>query len=133
MRLLSNTGILVGMHGSSFVNAVFLPRGAVTVELFAGRYYSSANGLYAASGGGSTFSYHEPHLEHLTSSPQDKASELEVSLTFLVVLRKSDDSHTAAGAQVQLASFNVVMQKAVQAWRDNNQLYYHRIADGIAL
>lgn len=105
VRLMSNTGILVGMHGAGFVNALFLPRGAVTVEMFAGRYYSSVYGRYAAPGGVSAYSYHEPGVSSVTSSPQDQAAELAVSLE----------------------SFRVVMQKAVQAWRDNNQLYYHQV------
>jgi capsular polysaccharide biosynthesis protein len=78
VRLMSNTGILVGMHGAGFVNALFLPRGAVTVELFAGRYYSSVYGRYAAPGGVSAYSYHEPGVSSVTSSPQDQAAELAV-------------------------------------------------------
>lgn len=80
VRVMSNTGILVGMHGAGFVNALFLPRGAVTVELFAGRYYSSEYGRYAAPGGVSAYSYHEPEVSSITSSPQDQASELAVLL-----------------------------------------------------
>jgi len=79
---MSNTGILVGMHGAGFVNALFLPRGAVTVELFAGRYYSSVYGRYAAPGGVSAYSYHEPEVSSVTSSPQDQAAELAVLFFF---------------------------------------------------
>jgi hypothetical protein len=81
---------------------------AVAIEVFPGRYYRSMYSLYVQSAGATMFTYHEPNVTNITHNVSERNLDLEVSLS----------------------SFAVLLTKATQAFRDNNQLYYRKRQGG---
>jgi hypothetical protein len=64
--------------------------------------------LYVQSAGATMFTYHEPNVTNITHNVSERNMDLEVSLS----------------------SFLVLLTKATQAFRDNNQLYYRKRQGG---
>lgn len=108
VKLMHKTVVLIAMHGAELANVLFLPKGAVVIEIFPDLYYRSMYSRYCTGSGVTLLRYHLSSIPHILPDISRRERDMGVDL---------EDK----------GLFFPVLEEARTHIYNNNFLYYRRL------